>query len=149
MCLQNIKVDVAVDPGAAVPEYKTSGSSGMDLVANERVELSAFAPTLVDCGISIAVPAGFEAQVRPRSGLSLNGVTVFNTPGTIDSDYRGKVKIILIYIPKDGNSDVYLINKGDRVAQLVFAPVIRCVFDLKLTLDGTERGEGGFGHTGK
>lgn len=128
-----------------LPRYETSGSAGMDLRAAEALTLAPMARAAVSTGFAIAVPDGYEAQVRPRSGLSLKrGLTVANAPGTIDSDYRGEVKVILINLGKED----FVIERGMRVAQMVIAPVKQvdiCVVD---TLDETDRGSGGFGSTG-
>lgn len=133
--------------GMPLPAYATEGSSGLDLLA--AVEQDAILPPgerlLVTCGITIALPAGFEAQVRPRSGLALkNGITVLNTPGTIDSDYRGEIKVILINLGKES----FAITRGMRIAQLVVAPVARIAWQQVETLEETQRAAGGFGSTG-
>jgi len=131
-----------------LPSYATEGSSGMDIYAavENNVTLKKGKTVLIPTGFYIEVPRGYEAQVRPRSGLALKyGITVLNTPGTIDSDYRGEVKIILSNF---GNED-FIIRRGDRIAQLVIAPVAKVVWDEVETLESTERGAGGFGHTGQ
>ena len=131
--------------GLDLPRYATSGAAGMDVVAAEDVTLAPNARHAVATGLSLAIPAGYEIQVRPRSGLALkHGVTVPNTPGTIDSDYRGELKIIMI---NHGKAD-FPIKRGDRVAQLVLAPVVQAVWDEVSELDDTERGSRGFGSTG-
>lgn len=128
-----------------LPAYATTGAAGMDVVSAEDVDLAPGARHAVATGLSVAIPAGYEIQVRPRSGLALkHGVTVPNTPGTIDSDYRGELKVILI----NHGSDSFAIRRGDRVAQLVVAPVTRGIWVEAETLDHTARGEGGFGSTG-
>lgn len=142
-----VHVPYTLEPGATAPEYKTAGAAGMDICASEDVDLLHLIPTLVKTGIRMSIPAGFEAQVRPRSGLALKGVTVLNTPGTIDSDYRGEIGVILIFITPT-NLAPFKIKKGDRIAQLVFQKVQRAVLDARLFLDETDRGAGGFGHTG-
>ncbi len=131
----------------ALPAYETPGAAGMDLRAalTEPVTLSPGQRTAIPTGLAIALPAGFEAQVRPRSGLALkSGVAPVNTPGTIDSDYRGEIKVILI---NHGQADVTF-RRGDRIAQLVIAPVVQAVWDEVDSLDDTGRGAGGFGSTG-
>jgi len=131
--------------GLGLPHYATSGAAGMDVVAAETVTLAPGARHAVATGLAVAIPHGHELQVRPRSGLALkNGVTVPNTPGTIDSDYRGELRIIMI----NHGKEPFLIARGDRVAQLVLAPVTQAVWDEVTELDDTERGAGGFGSTG-
>lgn len=141
------------DDAIALPKYETEGSAGMDLRANfptelreEGVVLAAGARTLVPTGLKFEIPLGFEVQLRPRSGLALkHGLTLVNAPGTIDSDYRGEVGIILI---NHGN-EPFRITHGERVAQMVFASVTRCEIAETTSLTETERGAGGFGSTGK
>ncbi|MFZ9300796.1 MAG: dUTP diphosphatase [Chitinophagaceae bacterium] len=131
-----------------LPTYATAGSSGMDLRANldNSLELMPLERILVPTGISISLPEGYEAQVRPRSGLAIKqGLTCLNTPGTIDADYRGEIKVILINL--SGNKQI--IQDGDRIAQLVIQQVEKAVWVPTMALDTTERNEGGFGHTGK
>jgi dUTP pyrophosphatase len=130
-----------------LPNYETAGAAGMDVEAGltTYVTLQPGERTLIPTGFSIAVPQGYELQVRPRSGLATKyGVTIINSPGTIDSDYRGEVKIALINL----GHDPYTIHRGDRIAQLVPAPVLRTIFTQVSILDKTERDSGGFGHTG-
>lgn len=128
-----------------LPAYATEGAAGMDVVSAEDVDLAPGARHAVATGLSVAIPAGYEIQVRPRSGLALkHGVTVPNTPGTIDSDYRGELKVIMINL----GTEVFSIRRGDRVAQLVLAPVTRGTWVEVDELDHTARGEGGFGSTG-
>jgi dUTP pyrophosphatase len=132
-----------------LPAYETPGAAGMDLRAavadDEPVILRPGARAAAPTGLALALPEGFEGQVRPRSGLAArHGVTVLNTPGTIDSDYRGEVKVILINL---GEED-FTIRRGDRIAQLVIAPVTRARWAEVATLDETARGDGGFGSTG-
>ncbi len=134
-------------PAAAVPEYMTAGAAGLDLRAciDGEVTIVPGARALIPTGIAIELPVGWEAQVRPRSGLALrHGITMLNAPGTIDADYRGEVSVILI---NHGQED-FLLRSGDRVAQLVLAPVARAEFVVVEELSSTERGSGGFGHTG-
>ena len=133
-------------PALPLPAYATSGAAGMDLVAAESLTLAPGARGLIGTGLQLAIPDGFEAQVRPRSGLAYrHGITVLNAPGTIDSDYRGELKVLLVNL---GSSPVTL-EVGDRVAQLVIAPVLQAELHVVTVLDGTPRGEGGFGHTGR
>ncbi len=128
-----------------LPAYATSGAAGMDVVAAEDVTLEAGARYPVATGLALAIPQGYEIQVRPRSGLALkHGITVPNTPGTIDSDYRGELKIIMI----NHGTEPFAIARGDRVAQLVLAPVVQAAWAEVEELDATERGSGGFGSTG-
>jgi dUTP pyrophosphatase len=131
--------------GLPLPAYATHGAAGMDVVAAEDAVIAPGARHAVATGFAMAIPEGFEVQVRPRSGLALkHGVTCLNTPGTIDSDYRGEVKIILANL-----GDVpFAIARGDRIAQLVPAPVQRATLDEVVSLDQTMRGAGGFGSTG-
>lgn len=135
-------------PDVKIPEYKTSGSSGLDLEAyiEEDITLGPNEIKLIPTGISVAVPNDFEIQIRPRSGLALkNNITVLNTPGTIDADYRGEIKIILINL---GKSE-FVIKKGDRIAQMVVCPIVKIEFENVENLPETVRGSGGFGSTGK
>lgn len=132
--------------GLAVPCYATPGAAGMDVVAAEALSLAPGARAAVATGFAIAIPAGFEVQVRPRSGLALkHGITCLNSPGTIDSDYRGEIKIILANL----GDEPFVITRGDRIAQLVPAPVRRAAIEEVTALDETERGTGGFGSTGR
>lgn len=132
--------------GLPLPAYETAGAAGMDLRAAEAMTLKPGARHLVPTGLSIALPQGFEAQVRPRSGLAVkHGVTVLNAPGTIDSDYRGEVKVPLI---NHGQED-FVIARGDRIAQMVIAPVTLAVWTEVEVLDETARGTGGFGSSGR
>ncbi|WP_049762488.1 dUTP diphosphatase [Erythrobacter litoralis] len=131
--------------GLPLPEYATDGAAGMDVVSAEDITLAPGARHAVSTGLAMAIPPGFEIQVRPRSGLALkHGITVPNTPGTIDSDYRGELKAILI----NHGSEPFAIHRGDRIAQLVIAPVTRATWQEVDDLDATERGAGGFGSTG-
>ncbi|MGY6551180.1 MAG: dUTP diphosphatase [Erythrobacter sp.] len=128
-----------------LPAYATSGAAGMDVVAAEDVVIAPGARHPVATGFALAIPPGFEIQVRPRSGLALkHGITVPNTPGTIDSDYRGELKVLLI----NHGTEPFAITRGDRVAQLVLAPVVQAMWEETSELDETERGAGGFGSTG-
>lgn len=131
--------------GLALPAYATDGAAGMDVLAAEDVIVPPGGRHAVATGYALAIPPGFEVQVRPRSGLALkHGITVPNTPGTIDSDYRGEVKVILI---NHGTED-FAIQRGDRIAQLVLAPVVQARWNVVDQLDVTDRGAGGFGSTG-
>ncbi|MBW8880727.1 MAG: dUTP diphosphatase [Asticcacaulis sp.] len=136
--------------GLALPAYETDGSAGLDLRAalpeGETLVLKPLARALVPTGLKIAVPQGYEVQVRPRSGLALKfGITCLNSPGTIDSDYRGEVGVILINL----GAEDFAINRGDRIAQMVVAQHARIVWDIQDSLTTTARGEGGFGSTGR
>ena len=131
--------------GLPLPEYATSGAAGMDICAAESMTLRGGRRHAVAPGFAFAIPDGYEVQVRPRSGLALkNGITCLNTPGTIDSDYRGEVKVILANLGEDD----FMINKGDRIAQLVVAPVTKAAMVEVESIDETTRGTGGFGSTG-
>jgi len=130
-----------------LPRYSTAGSSGMDLYADVKKELILLpgAIRLVSCGIYISMPIGYEAQIRPRSGLALkHGISIVNAPGTIDSDYRGLVSVILINLGREP----FGIKRGDRIAQMVIKEVLAAEFDECVQLDETARSVGGFGHTG-
>lgn len=138
-------VNHSVNP---LPEYATPGSSGMDLRADlqETLEFEPMQRALVPTGISIELPEGYEAQVRPRSGLAIKqGFTCLNSPGTIDADYRGEIKVILVNL----SAEKQLIHPGDRIAQLVIQKVERAEWLPAISLNETERSDGGFGHTGK
>ncbi len=131
-----------------LPEYKTDGSSGMDLMANveQTVKMLPGEKKIISTGIMIAIPEQYEIQIRPRSGLAAkNGISVLNTPGTIDSDYRGEIKIILINLGKD----IFEIKKNDRIAQMIVCPIIKVELEEVESLPETVRGEGGFGSTDK
>lgn len=131
--------------GLELPRYATEGAAGMDVLAAEDVIIPAGARHAVATGLALAIPAGYEIQVRPRSGLALkHGITVPNSPGTIDSDYRGELKVILI----NHGHEPFAIARGDRVAQLVLAPVVQASWAEANDLGETDRGAGGFGSTG-
>ena len=137
-----------LDPTVELPAYKTDGASGMDLMAllKEPINLKSNSSCLVPTGLAVAFSYDFEIQIRPRSGLAAkNNISVLNTPGTIDSDYRGEIKVILF---NHGKSD-FLINNKDRIAQMILTPVIKMEFEETDNLPETVRGEGGFGSTGK
>ncbi len=132
--------------GLPLPSYASQGAAGLDVVAAESLSLAPGARHAVATGFAIAIPEGYEVQVRPRSGLALkHGITCLNTPGTIDSDYRGEVKVILANL----SAEPFEIVRGERIAQLVPAPVLRARFDEVESLDDTARGGGGFGSTGR
>ena len=131
-----------------LPEYKTDGSSGMDLMANveQTVKILPGEKKIISTGIMVAIPEQYEIQIRPRSGLAAkNGISVLNTPGTIDSDYRGEIKVILINLGKD----IFEIKKNDRIAQMIVCPIIKVELEEVESLPETVRGKGGFGSTGK
>ena len=131
----------------SLPKYETAGSSGMDLAANidANINLEPGKSTVVPTGLSIAIPLGFEVQIRPRSGLAAkNNISVLNTPGTIDADYRGEIKVILINL----SEEMFVIEKGLRIAQMVVCPIIQAEFEEVNELNETIRGTGGFGSTG-
>ena len=137
-----------LDSRVKLPSYKTVGSSGMDLMAltDKPITILPKKSYLVPTGISVAMPKNYEIQIRPRSGLAAkNNISVLNTPGTIDSDYRGEIKIILF----NHGSEEFLINNGDRIAQIVLMPVHKIDFEEVDNLPDTVRGEGGFGSTGR
>ena len=137
-----------LDPAIKLPEYKTNGASGMDLVAflKESVNVKSKTSSLIPTGLSVAFPKEYEIQIRPRSGLAAkNNISVLKTPGTIDSDYRGEIKVIIY---NHGNKD-FIINNGDRIAQMILAPVVKMKLEETNDLPETIRGVGGFGSTGK
>lgn len=143
-----MKVKVINQSKHDLPSYETEASAGLDLKANldESFTLQPLERTLVKTGLFLEIPKGYEAQVRPRSGLALKkGITVLNSPGTIDADYRGEVGVILVNI----SQSPFVIEDGDRIAQLVFAEVVQAEWELTKELSQTDRGEGGFGSTGK
>jgi dUTP pyrophosphatase len=146
--MNKVNIKCIASKGAVVPVYKTSGAAGADICAllNEPVTIKKGCRAMIPTGLFFSITEGYEIQVRPRSGLAAkNGITVLNTPGTIDSDYRGEIKVILINL---GGED-FIVNNGDRIAQIVAAPVTTGIFELVDSLDETERGSGGFGSTGK
>lgn len=143
-----MKIEIINKSHHALPQYSTPLSAGMDLRANidESITLKPLERKLIPTGLYIALPEGYEAQIRPRSGLAIkNGITVLNTPGTIDADYRGEICVILVNL----SSDEFTINDGDRICQMVVARHEIAEWLPVETLSTTERGEGGFGHTGK
>ena len=145
--MQQIVIKVVNQSGNALPEYATIGSSGMDIRANLQhdVVLQPLQRDLIGTGLFIELPLGFEAQIRPSSGLAIKqGITCLNTPGTIDADYRGEIKVILINL----SNEVVTIANGDRIAQMVIQKVEQAELMLVKSINETQRGEGGFGHTG-
>jgi len=129
----------------ALPKYETDGSSGMDLAANIEIEIEPGKSAVIPTGLAISIPKNFEVQIRPRSGLAAKyQISVLNTPGTIDADYRGELKVILINLSKK----IFRIEKGLRIAQMVLCPVIKANLKEVETLEETKRGSGGFGSTG-
>jgi dUTP pyrophosphatase len=137
-----------LDPAVKLPEYKTDGASGMDLIAfiKEPINVKPKTSFLVSTGLSVAFSENYEIQIRPRSGLAAkNNISVLNTPGTIDSDYRGEIKVIIF---NHGN-DNFPINNGDRIAQMILTPIVKMELEETLDLPVTIRGSGGFGSTGK
>ncbi len=137
-----------LDLAVRLPEYKTNGASGMDLIAfiKEPINIKPKTSSLIPTGLSVAFSNDYEIQIRPRSGLAAkNNISVLNTPGTIDSDYRGEIKIIIY---NHGGKD-FIVNNGDRIAQMVLSPVVKIELEEKNELPKTIRGEGGFGSTGK
>lgn len=163
-CKMNNIIKVKKDETVNLPMYATEGSSGFDLEASEPATLYANIPTLIHTGLYMAIPKGTEIQIRPRSGLALkDGITVLNTPGTIDEDYRGEICVCLMWngytsekekIPtyRERSNDNFVqakhIDKGMKIAQAVLCPVLKAEFEVVDDLDDTERGDGGFGHTG-
>ena len=143
-----IQVKIVNEGKQQLPQYATAGSAGMDLRADidKPIVLKPLERKLIPTGLKIALPVGYEAQIRPRSGLALKyGVTVLNSPGTIDADFRGEVCVILVNL---SNVD-FVVNPSERIAQMVVAKHEQVDFQIVETLDETERGDGGFGHTGK
>ena len=145
--MQAISIKIVNHSGNPLPAYSTIGSAGMDIRASipAKVELQPMDRYLVPTGLFIELPEGYEVQVRPRSGLAIKqGITCLNSPGTIDSDYRGEIKVILINLSRD----VQVINDGDRIAQLVLSKVQKASWELTREINETNRSAGGFGHTG-
>ena len=147
--MSTLVVRVTVLPGRPLlplPAYQTQDAAGMDLVAAEEKELGPGRRAAIGTGLAVEIPPGFEGQVRPRSGLALrHGVTVMNSPGTIDADYRGELKVLLTNL----SDDTFVVRVGDRVAQLVVSPVTRVELELSSSLSSTDRQDGGFGSTGR
>jgi len=145
--MQEVLIKVVNQSNNNIPEYATAGSAGMDLKANlkEPVNLTPLQRQMIPTGLFIELPEGYEAQVRPRSGMAhKKGITCLNSPGTIDSDYRGEIKIILINL----SDTLQTIEHGDRIAQLIIAKVEKAKWEIVQQLNHSQRGEGGFGHTG-
>ncbi len=146
--MQSVNIKIINNSSNQLPAYETEGSAGMDLRANLENEIT-IAPlqrALVPTGLFIELPLGYEAQVRPRSGLAIkHGITCLNSPGTIDSDYRGEIKIILVNI----SNESFTIQHGERIAQMIIHPVVKATWQSVKVLMESKRGEGGFGHTGK
>ena len=137
-----------LDPSVKLPEYKTSGASGLDLMAfiKEPIEIKPKTSYLIPTGLSVAFSENYEIQIRPRSGLAAKkNITVLNTPGTIDSDYRGEIKVIIY----NHGDEKFLVNNGDRIAQMILAPVVKMELEEVNNLPGSIRGKDGFGSTGK
>ncbi|MCX7992853.1 MAG: dUTP diphosphatase [Fimbriimonadales bacterium] len=149
--MTSLRVAITQEPDATdlpLPSYQTDGSAGVDLYAavKEPITLQPGERALIPTGIRIALPPGYEAQVRPRSGLAIrHGIGMVNAPGTIDSDYRGEVCVILINL----GQEPFAIRRGERIAQMVIAPVMRVAWEIVSELPPTQRGDGGFGHTGR
>jgi len=144
----SLKIRVINQSRHALPEYATEGSSGMDLRAflEEPVLLSSLERKLIPTGLFLEIPEGYEAQVRPRSGMAIkHGLTCLNTPGTIDADYRGEIKVILVNLSPESVQ----ISDGDRIAQIVFQKVEKVILEASNEISTTSRADGGFGHTGK
>lgn len=145
---QSLAISIINQSNNPLPEYATEGASGMDIrtFTNEPVVLQPLHRALIPTGLFLEIPQGYEAQIRPRSGLAIKqGITVLNTPGTIDSDYRGEVKVILINL----SNETVTVQNGERIAQMVFQKVERVQLNEVESISDTERGAGGFGHTGE
>ena len=143
-----MKVKIVNKSHHPLPKYATAASAGMDIRAflSEPVELKPLERRLIPTGLYIALPEGYEAQIRPRSGLAIkHGISILNTPGTIDADYRGEIGVILVNL----SSEPFIINDGERICQMIIASYSQVEWQPEETLDETERGTGGFGHTGK
>ena len=146
--MQSVTINIINNSSNTLPAYETIGSAGMDLRANleDPVKLQPMQRALIPTGLFIELPLGYEAQVRPRSGLAIrHGITCLNSPGTVDSDYRGELKIILINL----SNEAFTILHGERIAQMIFQPVAKAEWQEVKVLNESKRGEGGFGHTGK
>lgn len=148
--MQSVTVDVLrVRPGGddlPLPQYMTAGAAGMDLLADvaEPVDIAPGARALIPTGLAVEIPPGFEAQIRPRSGLALrHGLTLLNSPGTIDSDYRGEIQVLMVNL----GDRPFTVHRGERIAQMVIAPVVRAELHAVAALGESKRGAGGFGHT--
>lgn len=144
----NLPIKIINQSSFSLPKYATNGSSGMDIKANltESISISPLARVLIPTGLFLEIPDGYEAQIRTRSGMAFKqGISCLNSPGTIDADYRGEIKVILINL----SADIQIIHPGDRIAQIVFAKVETVEWIESEMINETSRGEGGFGHTGK
>lgn len=142
--LPSVPIKIIVSEGGVLPEYVTAGAAGFDISSNENINLQPGRVAKISTGLSVSIPCGYEVQIRPRSGLASKGIFIINSPGTIDSDYRGEILILLANF----TGGEYLIKKGDRIAQGVVAVVVRADFILTASLDETFRGKSGFGSTG-
>jgi len=145
--MDGLKIQIVNTSENPIPAYQTTGSSGMDIRANleNKIILNPLQRSLVPTGLYVEIPQGYEAQIRPRSGIALKlGITCLNSPGTIDSDYRGEIKVLLINL----SNEVQHINNGERIAQLIFAKTERAELIVVQQLKDSTRGDGGFGHTG-
>ncbi|HOV90627.1 MAG TPA: dUTP diphosphatase [Syntrophorhabdaceae bacterium] len=145
--MEELKVQVSIKQGATLPLYATEASAGMDLLAfiDEPIVIKPMERALIPTGIYMSIPEGYEGEIRPRSGLAYRfGITVLNTPGTIDSDYRGEVKVLLVNL----GDEPFTVNNGDRIAQIIFKSVARASLQVVSNLSETLRGQGGFGSTG-
>ena len=145
---QEVIVKIINQSSNELPSYATPGSAGMDIRAflNEPIVLKPMERSLIPTGLFVEIPENYEIQIRPRSGLALKqGITCLNTPGTIDSDYRGEIKVLLINLSNENQT----IQNSDRIAQMILAKTEKAKFDLVKEINSTQRGEGGFGHTGK
>ena len=146
--MHDVEIKIINSSGNPIPEYATAGSAGLDLRAwlPEPVTLQPMERKMIPTGLFFEIPEGYEVQVRPRSGMAIkHGITCLNSPGTVDSDYRGEIKIILINL----SSESHTINSGDRIAQMIVAKVEKAFLQSAEQLESTRRGAGGFGHTGK
>ena len=146
--MQSVTIKIINNSSNTLPQYETTGSSGMDLRADleEPVKLQPLQRALIPTGLFIELPLGFEAQVRPRSGLAIkHGITCLNSPGTVDSDYRGELKVVLINL----SNETFIIQHGERIAQMIIQPVVKAEWQKVEVLNESKRGAGGFGHTGK
>lgn len=146
--MHHVEIKIVNTSGNNIPEYATEGAAGMDLRAwlAEPLVLEPMERKMIPTGLFFEIPEGYEVQVRPRSGMAIkHGITCLNSPGTVDSDYRGEIKIILINL----STEPHTINSGDRIAQMVVAKVEKAIFQTVDQLQSTTRGQGGFGHTGK
>ncbi len=144
--MNSVNVPIVLAEGTTLPEYATPGAAGVDLRSRKDLILRPMERAMVPTGLRVAIPDGFEAQIRPRSGLAIkHGISMVNTPGTIDSDYRGEIQVLLINL---GQED-FSIAVGDRIAQMVICPVVQASFEVVMELTDTDRGEGGFGSTGR